>query len=176
MIFPEKFIAGETVMFPSSTCNLSLSDYPASEWTMTIVAVGPSKLTYTATASGSDYVIAINTNSLTAGTYTYQTKVVKGSVTKFLSEYSGTFEVAAALSGQNAGYDSRSHAMKMLAAIEAVLENRATHEHKSIEHNGRKLYKHSFAELAEIRDYYRGELARANIRKRGTFKTVNVRF
>lgn len=176
MIFPEKFITGETVQYPGDGEYLTLNDYPAGTWTMSVTAVGPVKLSSNASASGTGHNFEIDTSSLTAGFYTYQAKVTDGSDTHYLDDYSGTFEVSAALADQSAGYDARSHAQTMLDAIESLLEGRATREHKSISHNGRTLQKHSFDELMRLRNYYRGEIARANIKKRGTFKNIGVRF
>jgi hypothetical protein len=176
MIFPEKFTAGETV-----EATVNSTDYPATDWTMSVAVVsmtGNTGLDEDATADGSDHVFSIDTSSLVAGRYAYQAKVTDGTDTHFVEQ--GEFVVEANLFSQIGdtaitSLDTRSHAQKMLDAIEAVLEGRATREHLEMTHNGRTLKRHSFDQLTRIRDYYRGELARANVRKRGTFKNIGVR-
>lgn len=178
MIFPEKFIAGETI-----SAELDLSDYPASEWELTVIALSVSgniALESEAVADDDTFVLDIDTSSLAAGDYSYQAKVIQGTEIHYVE--TGSFVVAANLfdqvgsSGNVTSLDIRTHAQKMLVAIEALLEGRASREHKSIKQNGKELYKHSFAELTELRDYYKSEITRANIRKRGSFKTIGYRF
>lgn len=70
----------------------------------------------------------------------------------------------------------KTHAEKMLEAIEAVLEGRITDDHKSIKINNREITKHSFDELAKLRNYYRAEIARAKARKRKAFRNIGYRF
>lgn len=76
----------------------------------------------------------------------------------------------------NEAAESQTHAEKMLEAIEAVLEGRATDEYKSIKINNREITKHSFDELRRIREYYRAELTRTKARRRKTFKSIGYRF
>jgi hypothetical protein len=73
--------------------------------------------------------------------------------------------------------NTTTHAEKMLAAIEAVLENRATgEEYKILKINNREITKHTFDELTRLRSYYRSELARIKARKNKTFKNIGYRF
>lgn len=72
--------------------------------------------------------------------------------------------------------EKKSHAEKMLEAIEAVLEGRVTDDFKSLKINNREITKHSFDELRRLRDYYRGEIARKRVRQRGTFKNYRYKF
>ena len=71
---------------------------------------------------------------------------------------------------------TKTHAEKMLEAIEAVLEGRATDEYKSIKINNREITKHTFDELRRIREYYRAEIARNKARRSRTFKNIGYRF
>ena len=73
----------------------------------------------------------------------------------------------------NENQTTKSHAEKMLEAIEATLEGRATDEYKSIKINNREISKHTFDELRRIRDYYRNELARRKVKKRGRIVQVS---
>lgn len=178
MIFPEKFVSGQTI-----ESALYLDKYPAGEWQLTVIALsvsGNEALNVEAAADDTAHYLLIDTSGLAAGKYAYQAKVDNGAETYFVER--GRFEVEANLfsqigsTGDVLSLDTRSHAEKMLASIEALLEGRATSEHKIIKHNNRELQKHSFSELIEIRDYYRGEMSRANAKKRGSFKNIGVRF
>lgn len=70
----------------------------------------------------------------------------------------------------------KSHAEKMLEAIEAVLEGRITDDYKSLKINNREITKHSFDELTKMREYYRAEVARAKARRNKTFKRIGYKF
>jgi len=54
--------------------------------------------------------------------------------------------------------DTRSHIQKVLDAIEAVLENRATQEYQSMSINGYSITQMSPQELLKLKDYYEGKL------------------
>lgn len=70
----------------------------------------------------------------------------------------------------------KSHAEKMLEAIEATLEGRITDDYKSLKINNREITKHSFDELLRLRDYYRAEVTRIKARRKKTFKNIGYRF
>ncbi|UXU73696.1 hypothetical protein [Paracoccus sp. SMMA_5] len=59
-----------------------------------------------------------------------------------------------------AGHDGRSHAARVLDAIEAVLENRATMDQQKYAINNRELWRTPIPELLLLRDRYRAELRR----------------
>ena len=66
---------------------------------------------------------------------------------------------------------------KVLDAIEAVLENRATLEQEQYQINNRSLKRRSSGELLKLRDHYRAELSRMNAARRGRlFGNINVAF
>ena len=71
---------------------------------------------------------------------------------------------------------TKTHAEKMLEAIEAVLEGRLLDEYKTLKIANREITKHTFDELRRFRDYYRGEIARQKMRKNGKFKSYRYRF
>jgi hypothetical protein len=122
----ETLIAGDSLDFITSP-----TLYPASAgWTLTYVltpqAAGGTSITFTATASGDDYLIEVSaatTAAWTAGAYSWASAVSKagerftvddGSITIRPDPFTAT------------SLDNRSHARKMLDAIEAALESRAT--------------------------------------------------
>ena len=71
---------------------------------------------------------------------------------------------------------AETHADRMINLIEAVLEGRATSEQKRIKINNREIEHHSFKELTDLRDYYRAEVKRQQVRTQKTFKSVGFRF
>lgn len=71
---------------------------------------------------------------------------------------------------------TKTHAEKMLEAIEAALEGRITDDYKTLKINNREITKHSFDELLRLRDYYRAEVARIKARRNKTFKNIGYRF
>lgn len=78
-------------------------------------------------------------------------------------------------SGSGSG-GGNTHAERMLAAIEAVLEGRVTDEYKTLKINNREITKHSFDELIRLRNYYRAEVARLQIRRKKSFENIGYKF
>lgn len=74
------------------------------------------------------------------------------------------------------GVSTKTHAEKMLEAIEAVLEGRLLDEYKTLKIGNREITKHTFDELRRFRDYYRGEVVRQKVRANGKFKSYRYRF
>ena len=70
---------------------------------------------------------------------------------------SGKIEVLEDLSAISGVHDGRTHAKKVLDAIMAVLENRATKDQESYSIAGRTLSRTPLADLQTLRDRYRGE-------------------
>jgi hypothetical protein len=132
MDFLETIIAGDTLDF-----TVEVVDFPASDgWTLkyrltprfTTPTQTPIDLTATTNADGERYDIQVapaTTVGWKAGFYTWARWVEKAGARQTLNE-SGQLEVKAdpALTAQ--GYDSRSHPRKVLEAIEAVIESRAS--------------------------------------------------
>ena len=56
--------------------------------------------------------------------------------------------------------DTRSHAKKVLDAINAVIEGTATEEQESYQIKDRSLKRRSVSELLELRSFYKAEYAR----------------
>jgi hypothetical protein len=120
------------------------------------------------------------------------TASVSGSVTGSFSAYyvfeesplcetvfAGTVEIRSNPSGS--AYDPRSHARKVLDAIEAVLEGRASVDQVSITINGRTLSRTPLADLLKLRGTYRDEVANEEVALRisqglGSGRKVLVRF
>lgn len=135
----------------------TLADYPASAWTLTYrFKNAAGGFEFTAVASGDDYAVTVaaaTTAGYAAGTYHWQAQVVAGAE-KFTVD-TGVLVVDPNLfSGTaTAAFDARSHARKMLAAIEAWLEAKdpAVAEYEIA---GRRMKYIPIAELVKLHSRY----------------------
>jgi hypothetical protein len=118
---PEKLIAGD-----SWAWERELPDYPAPAWTLTYhFSNAAANFDITATASGTAHAAArtpAESGELTSGRYRWHARVTNG--TDSFTVEDGWLEVLPDPSSGAA--DWRSHARKMLDAIEATLEDSAT--------------------------------------------------
>jgi hypothetical protein len=162
----------------------TLSDFPASVgWVLSYAfARSGSQFTITASASGNDHLISVpaaTTATWAAGLYTVQGYVTNGSERHIVFE--ADLQIESNLATASGGLDTRSHARKVLDALEAVLEARAS---KSIvQWTG---LEQSFSliptpDLVAMREKYRveyqAEVAASNIaRGLGNKRNVFVRF
>lgn len=140
----------------------SFPDFPASTWTLKYwfkkTGSSGANFSITATASGDGYAVnvpASTTAGYTAGDYTWSAQVTSGSDAKEVDR--GTMKLLARYD-QAQNLDDRSHARKMLAAIEALLESRGTVDQQEYTIGDRQLKRMSVDELRSWRDYYRGEV------------------
>ena len=152
---PASVTAGDTIQWKRT-----LPDYPAaSGWVLKYRLINAAgKIDITASASGADHLvnIAIATSAAwPAGAYDWQAFVEKAGE-RYTVGY-GRITVKPNLAAQSAGYDTSSQARKVLEAIEAVLEGRASQSHQDMEVAGRRIRHFSFAELLSLRDKYRAE-------------------
>lgn len=152
---------------------LSLADYPATDgWSVMYVLINSAgKITLNSTASGADhhiYKAAADTEAFPAGTYAWQCRVVKGDDAYTIR--TGSIDVLPFFTGLDA-IDSRSHAQKTLAALEAWIESRdlGVAEYQIA---GRQMRYIPIKELLELRAAYQREV-RKNSGKSGR---VFVRF
>lgn len=137
-------------------------DYPASVWTLNYwfkkTGATGANFSITATADGDKFAIssaASTTAALTAGDYTWVAIVTSGS--EAFEVDAGTFELLARYDAAG-NLDDRSHAVKTLEAIEAVIERRASLDQQSYQIGGRSLQRTPLAELLKLRDKYRAEV------------------
>ncbi|ARV17484.1 hypothetical protein AEP_00524 [Curvibacter sp. AEP1-3] len=174
---PDVLIAGDTAKWLKT-----LAEYPATEgWELSYVLInGTSKITVIGTASGSDHLITVaatTTADWVPGDYTWRARVSKSG--EVYTVGSGTFKVQSSFSA--ATLDARTHARRVLANIEAYLEDGANLTAANYTIAGRSLQRIPMAELLALRDRYRAEVARetaANLIARGMGdpRRVFVRF
>ena len=172
-IFPDRVKAGLSQAF-----RVVSRDCPAPDWTVTAVLRGPAAIDLVAQPEGRNHVFhvpaAVSAQWL-AGRYVYSVRAARDGHVVELEH--GELQVAADIAQLAAGHDPRAHVQKVLDAIEAVLENRATLEQEQYQINNRSLKRRSIGELLKLRDHYRAELSRMNAARRGRlFGNINVAF
>ena len=143
---------------------------------------GTHKFTLTATEANDTYYIEAASSSTTGyavGDYIWEAYITKTADSNRVMVDSGRTTITQNLADTNA--DLRSHAKKVLDAIEAVIENRASMDQSSMSIAGRSLSRMSIDELMTFRDRYKAEYLKeiklARIRNgQGTGNTPKVRF
>ncbi len=182
---PREFSTGETPKWTKS-----FDGYPASEgWTLDYHFRGAGAgFDVAATADGDDFIVAVPTaatDALTAGNYFWQAWINKDGEKYQVGEGSVTVKQGFAAVAPGTTVDNRSQAKKILDAIDATIEGRATTDQQQYQISGgggyRMLMKIPITELVTLRKYYAGiyarEQRRARLRRGGTlFSTVKVRF
>lgn len=161
-----------------------LSDFPAGTWTLTYRfknATGGFEVV--ATADGTNHEVSVassTTANFLAGTYSWAAQVVNGATKKTVDMgevkvLPNLFAGAAATAS-----DLRSHPRKVLDAIEAVIEGRATLDQEEFQIGGRMLKRTSIPHLLKLRSRYQDEVAREQAAERlanglGTARKLQVR-
>lgn len=160
MNIPKTLTAGDTFSWTDS-----LSDYPATTWTLKYVLYryGQAVISIAAAASGNDHDITVSaatTAGYAAGEWNWTAYAEKGSGGTYERETIATGKVTIKpnVSVATAITDLRSHAQKMLDAIEATLQGRATHADLSLTINGRSIQYLKPEELLRLRSIYRREV------------------
>ena len=150
---PKKIQAGLSAEWTETS-----NDYLASLYTLKYVFINSSaKISVSSTADGDTHSVEIpaaTTASWTAGVYKYTGYLEKiaDSANK-IPFSSGTITITAnVLTASTA--DMRSHARKVLDAINATLEGRASKDQQSISLNGRSLQYTVIADLLTLRSQY----------------------
>lgn len=157
------------------------SAYPSSAYTVKWIArleadaATDNEITVTATASGSDYlfeVAAAITVGYHLGAYRWQLVVIRDSDSERVVIDTGRTTVEA--DQDDVSGDQRSHARRMLAAIESMLEGTASSDVQSYSIAGRSLSRYTRDELMRFRAAYRAEVAAEN--GNGRASRVRTRF
>lgn len=172
--FPSYIVAGTT--FDKI---IVLTAYPAPDWELTAILRGPDSIDLTAAPDGTNHhfiVTATVTATWPAGEYWYSLRVTNGDAVVEVEAGQTTIKPNLAVVGD--GYDGRAHVQRVLAAIEAVLEKRATIDQERYKINNRELWRTPIPDLLVLRDRYRAELRRMNAARVGGLfdQHVRVRF
>ena len=154
--------------------------YPAPTWSVTAHFRGPSTADFAAVGNDLVHVFDLTseqTGALISGLYDVSVRATDGA--SVVEIEAGRLEVTPDITQASAGHDPRGHAEKVLAAVEAVLEGRATKDQAAYSINGRSLTLTPIMDLLKLRDRYKREVAdlRSNGANRALIRRqVKVRF
>lgn len=153
-ILPGSISAGLTF---KKTVNLPA--YPADKgWVLHVYLRGKSAIDLMSTASGSQHIIeasAATTEAWAAGNYGYSVRASNSG--EVFEVENGTINILPDMGTVTEG-DFRSHAQKVLDAVEAVIEGRASLDQERYRINNRELYRTPLADLLRLRATYRNEV------------------
>jgi hypothetical protein len=181
MYEPDIIYAGVNLKF-----SVTLEDYDNSTYTLSYVLINSdNKYTFDATAeTGTTYgyeveVSSSQTSLWTSGTYTLYGYVSDSSGNKY-EVACKTVEIKPDVISATT-LDNRSHAKKVLDAIEAVMENRASIDQQAYVLNGLRLDRTPLEDLIKLRDRYKKEYeneiaAQKMLSGENTGRRVLVRF
>lgn len=165
-----------------------VTDYPTDQYALTYEfhcdsgGGGSHQFTITATETTLAYVVEVAstvTDDYTAHQYKWYAFITRTSDSERVAVDDGMTTLVANYADTNA--DLRTHAKKVLDAVQAVIENRATIDQSSFSIAGRSLSRMSIDELFLVRDRYRAEyneeVKKARIRnKKPSGNLIGVRF
>lgn len=159
-MIPTEIRAGDDIAFTRSW-----PDYLPATWTLTFHVVrddGSASYSFEASDNGDGThlvtISAVNSTKLKAGTWGFVERVDDGGdPATYATLNSGSLKVVRDLS---LSADLRSHAKKVLDAIEATIEGRASSDQQAMAIGGRQMSRIPMPELVEIRDKYKAEVAR----------------
>lgn len=137
------------------------TDYPTASYALSyefnlVDGSTAANFTLTATESNDEYIIEVsNTTSYTSGEYNWVSYITRSSDSARIKLSEGFTEIQENYATTTSSV--RSHAKKVLDAIEAVIENRATMDQSSMSIAGRSLSRLTIDELLQFRDRYKAE-------------------
>lgn len=150
---PAKIRAGDTLKFTDT-----VPDYPATDgWTLHYVLINTEqKITFNASGAAYDFNEAISASAnWKEGDYTWQAYVDGVSGERHTV---GTGEVTVLPDFTKGPRDQRHHVEKVLAAIEATLEGKASSDQENVQIGNRAIKRFSPEQLLMWRDRYKAEL------------------
>lgn len=176
---PEELVVGDRWRWKRDDL---AADYPPASYTLKYsLRLQDTATEIEITSTVADFVVEVaasTTVNYTAGVYQWQLYIVRNSDSERITLGRGTVKVLT--NSDAAASDPRSHTKKVLDAVEAVLEDRATKDQESYSIQGRTLSRTPITDLLALRDHYRREYNReknAERLKRGlsSRQTIRVR-
>lgn len=159
-IEPTELIVGDRWLWKRTDLG---SDYPPAsyslKYSLRLAGATATEIEITANESGSDYLIEVastTTAGYTAGTYIWQAYITRTSDSERVMIASGVVDVIANRDASTS--DPRSHARKVLDAIEAVIEGRASKDQEEYTIKDRSLKRTPLSDLLTLRNKYRAEV------------------
>ena len=182
---PETLVVGDRWVWQRPDL---VTDYPTDQYALTYEfhcdsgGGGNHKFTVTASETSTAYVVEVSstvTENYTAHLYKWYAFITRTSDSQRVAVDNGMTTLVVNYADSNA--DVRTHAKKVLDAVQAVIENRATIDQSSFSIAGRSLSRMSIDELFTVRDRYRAEyneeVKKARIRnKKPSGNLIGVRF
>lgn len=158
--YENPIVAGNTINWKKTTL---YTDYPDSAYAIayqaTLNGTPGTSFTVTGSVTSEEWIFSIthtDSASITPGIYQWNLYVTKSSSSERKILESGVWEVIPNIS-TNTSVDVQSHARKVLTAIEAVIEGRASQDQMSYSIAGRSLSRMSIQDLMFFRDQYKAE-------------------
>lgn len=159
---------GELIVGDTWSWKRSLADYPAGTWTLTYYfRAREGEFSVTCGIDGSDHLAAVpaaTSATYKAGYYSWIAVVTNGTTRATLGR--GTTTVKPDPSATGAGLDPRSHARKVLEALEAVIEGKATKDQLEYTIGTRHIKRMSPEEIIKWRAHYRAEVNAEEVNER----------
>ena len=182
---PDRLVTGDRFAWQRPDL---VTDYPLADYTMTYHfsqdsgGGGTHHFTLSSTEANDNYYFekpSSETTNLVAGDWKWQLYAIRTSDSERVTLDYGITKFS--LGELDTNNDLRTHAKKVLDAIEAVIEGRATIDQSSFSLGGRSLSRLSVDELMTFRDRYHAEYLKevklARIRnKQGSGNTIKVNF
>ena len=160
--FGRPIVAGDYTAWKRTDLN---SDYSTSLYTLTYQArlenAGSTNISLTATESNNEYLIEVSSTasaSYTVGIYHWDAFITRDSDSARIRVDSGQWEVIANLA--SATTDPRSQNKKILDAIVAIIEGRASQDQMSYSIAGRSLSRMSIDDLLQFEGVYKARWLR----------------
>ncbi|EIZ8584077.1 hypothetical protein MQY53_001602 [Salmonella enterica subsp. enterica] len=148
---------------------LNFPAYPATSWAGVLLLRGPASIDLTASADGNAFAFhadATATATWTPGDYWYSVRVT--SVDELKEAQNGKVKILPDMASLPAGYDGSTYAERVLAAIEAVIERRASLDQESYKINNRELSRTPISDLLTLRDQFKREVSKERAAKAGS--------
>lgn len=142
---------------------------PSDGWELRYALRGPVAINLVSTPDVSSHKIDIpgaSSAAYAAGSYSWARYFVKADGTRETAA-TGRLVIRPDLVAAGAGYDGSTHAERTLAAIERVIEGRASRGDWETEIDGTRIKKMTVAELIQLRQQYRNEVRAEKARQRG---------
>ena len=145
---------------------LAYPPFSADEWSATLYLRGASAITLNAQAdSFRFYASAEETGSWKPGIYIYAVRLSAGA--RVVEMETGTVQILPDIASLTEEHDARSQNRRILDAITAVLERRATQDQEKYRINNRELWRTPIPELLALKNHYAALVAAEEARNSG---------
>lgn len=143
---------------------LTLTAYPAPDWSVSMLLRGKSSIDLDSVADGSQHRLRVGaavTGQWQPGDYWYSIRATNGVDVVEIEQ--GHVSVMPDLANAAEGYDGRTKLQIALEAIDAVISKRATMDQERYRINNRELYRTPIADLLKLRSYYAEQVKREQL-------------